>query len=292
MHFHTHDTSGIAAASVLAAIEAGADAVDGAIDAMSGLTSQPNLGSIVEALRYGPRDPGIDPDHAAHDLGLLGAGAQALRAPSRATSAPAPPRSTCTACPAASTPICASRRARSASTTTRWPEVRAGLRRRQRHVWRHHQGDSDLEGGRRHGAADGDQRLDAASRCSTRTRRSRFPSRWCSCFAATSASLTAAFREAAAQDAEGRGAAHAAAGCELPPADLDGRARQDPAEAAAAGDGRGSGLLSDVSEGVARTMRADRAAVRRRRRSCRRRCSSMAWSRARRSASSSSAARR
>jgi pyruvate carboxylase len=61
IHFHTHDTSGIAAASVLAAVEAGADAVDGAIDALSGLTSQPNLGSIVEALRFGPRDPGIDP---------------------------------------------------------------------------------------------------------------------------------------------------------------------------------------------------------------------------------------
>jgi len=62
VHFHTHDTSGIAAASVLAAIDAGADAVDGAIDAMSGLTSQPNLGSIIEALRHGPRDPGVDPD--------------------------------------------------------------------------------------------------------------------------------------------------------------------------------------------------------------------------------------
>ncbi|MDE2304679.1 MAG: pyruvate carboxylase [Gammaproteobacteria bacterium] len=62
VHFHTHDTSGIAAASVLAAIDAGADAVDGAIDSLSGLTSQPNLGSIVEALRYGPRDTGLDPD--------------------------------------------------------------------------------------------------------------------------------------------------------------------------------------------------------------------------------------
>jgi pyruvate carboxylase len=61
VHFHTHDTSGIAAASVLAAVAAGADAIDGAIDAMSGLTSQPNLGSIVEALRYGARDPGVDP---------------------------------------------------------------------------------------------------------------------------------------------------------------------------------------------------------------------------------------
>src|SRR5580704_3327140 len=61
VHFHTHDTSGIAAASVLAAVAAGADAIDGAIDAMSGLTSQPNLGSIAEALRFGPRDAGIDP---------------------------------------------------------------------------------------------------------------------------------------------------------------------------------------------------------------------------------------
>ncbi len=62
VHFHTHDTSGIAAASVLAAVDAGADAVDGAVDALSGLTSQPNLGSIVEALRFGPRDSGLDPE--------------------------------------------------------------------------------------------------------------------------------------------------------------------------------------------------------------------------------------
>jgi len=59
IHFHTHDTSGIAAASVLAAVEAGCDAVDGALDAMSGLTSQPNLGSIAAALRHGDRDPGL-----------------------------------------------------------------------------------------------------------------------------------------------------------------------------------------------------------------------------------------
>ena len=57
IHFHTHDTSGIAAASVLAAVEAGADAVDGALDSMSGLTSQPNLGAIVAALEGTDRDP-------------------------------------------------------------------------------------------------------------------------------------------------------------------------------------------------------------------------------------------
>jgi pyruvate carboxylase len=60
VHFHTHDTSGIAAASVLAAAQAGADAVDLAMDPMSGLTSQPNLGSVVEALRGSSRDPGLD----------------------------------------------------------------------------------------------------------------------------------------------------------------------------------------------------------------------------------------
>ncbi|TQV73331.1 pyruvate carboxylase [Denitrobaculum tricleocarpae] len=60
IHFHTHDTSGIAAASILAAAEAGVDAADGAMDSMSGLTSQPNLGSIAEALKGQPRDPGLD----------------------------------------------------------------------------------------------------------------------------------------------------------------------------------------------------------------------------------------
>ncbi len=60
IHFHTHDTSGISAASVLAAAEAGVDAADAALDPMSGLTSQPNLGGIVAALAGGPRDPGLD----------------------------------------------------------------------------------------------------------------------------------------------------------------------------------------------------------------------------------------
>ena len=60
IHFHTHDTSGIAAASIMAAIEAGVDAVDLAMDALSGLTSQPSFGSINSALRHTPRDSGLD----------------------------------------------------------------------------------------------------------------------------------------------------------------------------------------------------------------------------------------
>ncbi|PCI54685.1 MAG: pyruvate carboxylase [Alphaproteobacteria bacterium] len=60
IHFHTHDTSGISAASILAAAEAGVDAVDAAMDSFSGLTSQPNLGSIVAALKITDRDTGLD----------------------------------------------------------------------------------------------------------------------------------------------------------------------------------------------------------------------------------------
>ncbi len=62
IHFHTHDTSGIAAASVLAAVEAGVDAVDGALDALSGLTSQPNLTAIADALAGTARAPDVDTD--------------------------------------------------------------------------------------------------------------------------------------------------------------------------------------------------------------------------------------
>jgi pyruvate carboxylase len=52
VHFHTHDTSGIAAASILKACDAGVDVADAAISSMSGSTSQPNLNSIVAALQH------------------------------------------------------------------------------------------------------------------------------------------------------------------------------------------------------------------------------------------------
>jgi len=60
IHFHTHDTAGVACATILAASEAGVDAVDCAMDAFSGNTSQATLGSVVEALRHTDRDTGLD----------------------------------------------------------------------------------------------------------------------------------------------------------------------------------------------------------------------------------------
>ena len=60
IHFHTHDTSGAAIATVLAASRAGVDCVDAAMDAFSGNTSQPTLGSILEAMRFTDRESDLD----------------------------------------------------------------------------------------------------------------------------------------------------------------------------------------------------------------------------------------
>ncbi|KAK5970282.1 Precursor of carboxylase pyruvate carboxylase, partial [Trichostrongylus colubriformis] len=57
---HTHDTAGTGVASMLAAIEAGADGVDAAIDSMSGVTSQPSLGAIVRSLKDTPKATGLN----------------------------------------------------------------------------------------------------------------------------------------------------------------------------------------------------------------------------------------
>ena len=80
VHFHTHDTSGISAASVLAAAEAGCDAVDAALDALSGLTSQPNLSSIAAALGGSPLDPGISLP-ALHEASMYWEGVRRFYAP-------------------------------------------------------------------------------------------------------------------------------------------------------------------------------------------------------------------
>ncbi|MEM9436348.1 MAG: pyruvate carboxylase [Pseudomonadota bacterium] len=59
IHFHTHDTAGIASATILAAAESGVDAVDAAMDSFSGNTSQATLGTVVEALQGDARDTGL-----------------------------------------------------------------------------------------------------------------------------------------------------------------------------------------------------------------------------------------
>lgn len=50
IHLHTHDTSGNGVAMLLEAVRAGCNIVDGAVSAMSGLTSQPSLNALVAAV--------------------------------------------------------------------------------------------------------------------------------------------------------------------------------------------------------------------------------------------------
>src|SRR5207253_10081530 len=57
----THDIGGAQAASILQGAEVGLDVADGAVASMSALTSQPSLNAIVEALRFTPRQSGVDP---------------------------------------------------------------------------------------------------------------------------------------------------------------------------------------------------------------------------------------
>ena len=91
------------------------------------MTSQPCLGSIVEALRHSPRDPGLDPE--AHSPARASTGRPCARntPPSKAISRPARRKSICTKCRAASSPTCASRRA-SLGLETRWHEVAKAYR--------------------------------------------------------------------------------------------------------------------------------------------------------------------
>ena len=63
IHFHTHDMSGVQGASILKGAEQRLDIADAALAPMSGMTSQPNLKSLVEALRHSPRATGLDPEN-------------------------------------------------------------------------------------------------------------------------------------------------------------------------------------------------------------------------------------
>lgn len=59
VHLHTHDTAGGQLATLMAAIDAGVDAVDAATASMAGTTSQPPLSALVSATDHGPRETGL-----------------------------------------------------------------------------------------------------------------------------------------------------------------------------------------------------------------------------------------
>ena len=116
IHFHTHDTGGMQAASILEGGRSGLDIADGAMAPMSGGTSQPNLNTIVEALRFTPRDTGLDAEQLDAIAEYWRSGPRVLHAVRKRHARRRPPTSTATRCPAGSTPTCTSRPGRSA-----WP---------------------------------------------------------------------------------------------------------------------------------------------------------------------------
>ncbi len=59
IHLHTHDTAGIQASTLLAAAGEGLQIADAALAPMSGGTSQVNLNTLVEALRYTERESAL-----------------------------------------------------------------------------------------------------------------------------------------------------------------------------------------------------------------------------------------
>ena len=63
IHFHTHDTSGIQAASIMNAAEEGLDIADAAMAPLSGGTSQPNLNTLVQGLKFTDRSSELSVEH-------------------------------------------------------------------------------------------------------------------------------------------------------------------------------------------------------------------------------------
>ena len=109
IHFHTHDTSGISAASVLRAADAGVDIADAAIASMSGMTSQPCLNSLVKALRHTDRDTGLDLPALDESSRLLGGRPRAVLPVRRGAQGAGRPTCITTRCPAVSTRTSSSR---------------------------------------------------------------------------------------------------------------------------------------------------------------------------------------
>ncbi len=63
IHFHTHDTAGTQVAAILAAAEVGLDIADAAMAPLSGGTSQVNLNTLGEAVRFADRPTGLASEH-------------------------------------------------------------------------------------------------------------------------------------------------------------------------------------------------------------------------------------
>ena len=150
IHFHTHDIGGAQAASVLRGADVGLDIADGAVASMSGLTSQPSLNALVESLRFTPRETGVDPK-ALIEMSRYWEEVRKLYAPFE--SGPRSPSADLYELEMPGGQY--SNLYQQAKALGLSSALARGLRRvfRGQHALRrHHQGDAELEGRRRHGA--------------------------------------------------------------------------------------------------------------------------------------------
>ena len=168
IHFHTHDIGGAQAASVLRGAEVGLDIADGAVASMAGLDLAAELERDRRVAAVHPARDGRRPRGPDRDEPVLGRGARALRAvrvgPAlalgralRARDARRPVHE----------PVPAGQGARPGRALARGLQ---GLFAGQPALRRHHQGDAELEGRRRHGALRGRQQPDARRRARPRAR--------------------------------------------------------------------------------------------------------------------------
>ncbi len=109
-------------APILKAAEVGLDIADGAMAPLSGGTSQPNLNTVVEELRFTPRDTRTRLRAAANASPATGEAPASSTRRSKPACSPARPTSTPPKCPADNTPTCISRPRRWAW-LHQWPEI-------------------------------------------------------------------------------------------------------------------------------------------------------------------------
>ena len=161
IHVHTLDTAAMGVASMVATIEAGADVVDSATDAVSGSTSQPSMGALVAALARTPHATDLDPKqlnvindyweecrqvYSPLESGRLTGSADVYQHEISGGNSPT-----------------------SSSSPSIWAlraicPHQARLHRREPHPRRHHQGDAQQQGGRRPCAVHGGEPASSAGR--------------------------------------------------------------------------------------------------------------------------------
>ncbi len=126
IHFHTHDMSGVQGGAILKGAEAGLDIADAALAPMSGMTSQPNLNSVVECCGSARARQVWTPPFCVR-WPITGPPCAACTSRSRPACSHRTPTSICTKCPAVRRRTCTNRQPRWDWRTAGRPSARCTL---------------------------------------------------------------------------------------------------------------------------------------------------------------------